>query len=527
MKLFGVQVALVLAISSYAAEAATRAVTATIDILGYSDVSSLLPNTVGGLLTGGASRVAPVAAALRVSNPNTLVLFAGNTIDDASTAWNAEFKGLDMVAAHNAIGVDYATLGSHDLAFGIDGFANISKASNFTWLNANVYESSTSTLLRGTVPSVIKNFTDATHGSIKVGLFGITYSASNDSSSGVYFTDPLVAAKKQAAQLLASGAQFVIAITNQPVDEDTELSSTATDVDYIFGGQDGHSMLQTDYGAPYLKSDPNFHSLWNSNIKYYAATSSLVTTALFTHSFIPITSALATDAKVEKLITDYTAAFNKARDRVLATLCSRLDARKRVITQQEAAIGNIFANAMLSAYSSADAALINAGGIATDGKYSGELTLAQVLAWPTTGGSPVVVTQTTGKSLKAFLAKELAPSCGRSDVKPNAQYVHPAGFKYVFTCTGTGTGYLSKLEWLHHATKTGSIDDSVTLQLALPNDLFTQQFATTAGVSSSVVVSASAASTLSSTLVNYVSSQKNGVLCVAEEGRSTVLKRGS
>ncbi|ETW02183.1 hypothetical protein H310_05751 [Aphanomyces invadans] len=193
---------------------AERPPTAELQIISYNDVYEMKPYDDGnGILVGGPSHVVPLAKTLRKNYENNLVLFAGDTM--SPSLWSAYFKGMHMIDAHNAIGVDYACLGNHEFDFGIDGFLNVSAKSTFPWLNANTYELSSKKLLRGTIPNAVKSFKSATMGEFKVGFFGVMYDMQDD-SKGLYWTDPIVAAKEQVAYLRnTEKVDFVIALTHQ------------------------------------------------------------------------------------------------------------------------------------------------------------------------------------------------------------------------------------------------------------------------------------------------------------------------
>ncbi|KAF0717604.1 hypothetical protein As57867_002193, partial [Aphanomyces stellatus] len=234
---------------------AERPPTAELQVLAYNDVYEMKSVDVdgSGIQVGGPSRVVPFAKTLKKKYENSLVLFAGDTM--SPSLWSAYFKGMHMVDAHNAIGVDFACLGNHEFDFGIDAFLNVSAKSKFPWLNANAYEIATDKLLRGTIPNAVKTFSSPTMGSFKVGFFGVMYDM-QDSSKGMKWTDPIVAAKEQVKYLrTVEKVDFVIALTHQFLEDDNKFSQEVAGVDMIYGGHDHSAMLQTQFGTPYLKAD--------------------------------------------------------------------------------------------------------------------------------------------------------------------------------------------------------------------------------------------------------------------------------
>ncbi|KAK1942282.1 Trifunctional nucleotide phosphoesterase protein YfkN [Phytophthora citrophthora] len=501
--------------------AQARNVTANFDILSYNDVYEMLQDTVEGIKLGGPSRVVPIAKGMRETNPNTLVLFAGDTV--SPSLWSTQFNGQHMVKAHNAIGLDFASLGNHEFDFGLENFMNVSLASDFPWLNANCYESATGQLLRGTVPNAVKNLTDAKNGHISIGLFGVMYDM-KDTSKGLYWKDPIAVAREQVAALQAQKVDFIIAMTHQDLADDNRLSKEVAGIDFIIGGHDHTSMLQTNYGTPYLKADFDFRSIWQSHIEYYAADANNDRTSLMTHKAIPIVESMPTDNNLDAIIATYQAQMDALEEQIIGNLCEDLDLSQSVVRSEDCKIGHLFADAALQYYGngSADIAVMNGGGIRGDKVLSaGPLSLGEVLSWSPFGNTLMTI-QTNGASLKLFLNHEMVGNCGANVIQQNGFYVHPSGFNYTYTCTGTGAGKVSSLTWLNHPTKTGDIADTDEFVMALSNYLYTTEFAVIDGVSATVKVTEAEAERVDSALEAYVSKLNNGTVCLPNELRSSV-----
>ncbi|KAE8891215.1 hypothetical protein PF005_g13728 [Phytophthora fragariae] len=504
-----------------ASGAQARKLTATFDILSYNDVYEMLQDSVDGINLGGPSRVAPIAKAIREANPNTLVLFAGDTV--SPSLWSTQFNGQHMIKAHNVIGLDYASLGNHEFDFGLDNFMNVSLNSNFPWLNANCYEIANKTLLRGTVPNAIKNLTDPIHGDISIGLFGVMYDM-NDSSKGLYWEDPIQAAREQVTLLKAQGADFIIALTHQDLADDNRLSKEVADIDIIIGGHDHTSMLQYNYGTPYLKAELDFHTVWQSHVEYYAADADNDRKSLMTHQSIPIVESMPTDNALDAIIATYQAQMDALSEQIIGSLCENMDLSQDVVRGKDCKIGHLFADAARQFYDSgsADIAVMNGGGIRGDKILpAGKLSLGEVLAWSPFGNTLMTI-QTNGASLKLFLNHEMSKSCGAKVIQQNGFYVHPAGFNYTYTCTAEGVGSVSNLVWLDQPTKVGEIKDTDEFVMALSNYLYTTQFAVLEGVTATVKVSEAESERVDSALEAYVSNLKDGAVCLPSELRSSV-----
>ncbi|CAI5707710.1 unnamed protein product [Peronospora effusa] len=505
--------------------AQSRTLTANLDILSYNDVYEMLQDTVDGLKLGGPSRVVPIAKAMREMNPNSLVLFAGDTV--SPSLWSTEFNGQHMVKAHNAIGLDYASLGNHEFDFGLDNFMNVTLASNFSWLNANCYEIATRKLLRGTVPNAIRTPTDATNGHISVGIFGVMYDM-NSTNKGLYWVDPIKAAREQVALLQAQKVDIIIALTHQLMADDNRLSKEVSGIDFIIGGHDHTSTLQTNYGTPYVKADFDFRSIWKTHIEYYAADTVNNRKALMTHEAIPIVESMPTDSNLDAVIATYQEEMDALGKQIIGSLCENMDLRQSTVRTQDSKIGHLFADASLQYYgsSSVDIAVMNGGGIRGDKVVAaGSLSQGEVLSWSPFGNTLMTI-KTNGASLKQFLNREMVGSCGDSVIKENGFYVHPSGFNYTFACTGIDVGTVSSLTWLNHPTNSGEIKDTDEFVMALSNFLYATEYAVIDGITAIVKVSEAEAERVDTALEAYVVKFPNGAVCLPPEQRSSLYLNG-
>ncbi|TMW56388.1 hypothetical protein Poli38472_006398 [Pythium oligandrum] len=521
MKIFrSFAIALVAALAGTAE--AKRNLTASLEILAYNDVYELLQDSVNGMNVGGPSRVVPIAEEMRAKNPNSLVLFAGDTM--SPSLWSTQFHGMQMVEAHNRLGVDYATLGNHEFDFGIEGFLNVSSASNFPWLNANTFEIETGALLRGTEPRAVRVLSHPEFGTIKIGFFGVMYDM-KDSSKGLFWSDPLEAAKRQVDILRnREKVDMVIALTHQDLADDNRLSKDVKGVDLIIAGHDHTSMLQTNFGAPYLKADFDFRSIWRSKVDYFKAEGSNTAAFRMDHHAVQITEDMKTDAKLDAVIDGYTKKIGELFKRQVGTICEPLDLSNKVVRAMDAPIGHVFADAQLNFYGegTGDVSLMNGGGIRTDRIYpAGDLTLGDVMGW-SPFGNMVMIIETDGASLKKFITKEMLGSCGAGVVQLNGFYVHTAGIKYAFKCTGSAKGEITSIEWFEHPTRTGPVQDTDKFKTVLSDYLYNTEFMTIPGVSSTVVISSAEGVRIDAALEAYVKSLPNAELCEKGPSRNSV-----
>src|SRR5262245_5703222 len=93
---------------------------------------------VDGGRRGGMARLATLVRDVKRENPNTVFALAGDTL--SPSVESALMRGAQMVAALNAIGLDFATFGNHEFDFGPEVLLERMKESKFRWLSANVVD---------------------------------------------------------------------------------------------------------------------------------------------------------------------------------------------------------------------------------------------------------------------------------------------------------------------------------------------------------------------------------------------------
>ncbi len=362
----------------------------TVDIVTFNDVYELQPVAHGTL--GGAARVAAELQAIRVHDPDTLVLFAGDLL--SPSIMSSVFHGRQMVAAMNQLGLNYATIGNHEFDFGLATFKKRVAESRFTWLSANILDASTGKPITGTQPDAL-----VTVRGIKFGVFGLAYDfgAILKNPGAVKFLDPVATARAEVKKLKRDGATYVIALTHESHTEDCELSARVSGIDLIVGGHDHSLMLDTQCGhAPYVKASSDWRNIWDLRLGFAGGAPAI------TYRSIPITSKLPQDAAMAALVKRYVDRLDVSFGRVIGHSAVALDAVGHDVRARETNLGDFIADALRQA-SGADVAIMNGGGIRSNQIYpAGPITRKDVYA-VLPFGNKVVVVKATGEVLKAAL----------------------------------------------------------------------------------------------------------------------------
>jgi len=353
---------------------------------------------VDGGRRGGMARLATLVRDLKRENPNTIFALAGDTL--SPSVESALMRGAQMVAALNAIGLDFATFGNHEFDFGPEVLRERMKESKFRWLSANVVDRRSGQAFGGASAEVL-----VTLGGARVGLFGLTTTqAAQTSRPGpdVTFAQPVTAAKDVAARLRAQGASIVVAVTHVTMAEDKAIAAAA-DVDVILGGHE-HEPLVAEEGKTLITKA-------GSDARYLVQVDVWLTREgrLVERSwrFREVSRRIAPDPAVEALVRDYARRLDRELDAVVGKNSVPLEARSATLRTEETNLGDFVADALRERLGT-DVAVINGGAIRTNRTVPpGPLTRRDVLSLlPFT--DMVVKLEMRGADLRAALEHGLA-----------------------------------------------------------------------------------------------------------------------
>ena len=401
----------------------------TITILQLNDVYQITPVDRGK--RGGMARVATLAKQIRAASPNTLFLLAGDFLSPSVAS--RIFKGEQMVAALNAVGLDIATLGNHEYDFGADILRERMKESKFAYTISNVTDSKTGKPFGGADSYIIREF-----GGVKVGIFGLLLPETAQLSfpgPGVKFEDPVAVGKRVADTLRRQGADIVIALTHLAMRDDKRLAAEAK-VDLIIGGHE-HELLESLVGStPILKMGSDARNLGRIDIRVIPqrrvaakrTRARLGRARIHSIDFaaIPVDDKIADDPAVADVVAKYEKQLDDNLGAVIGKTSVMLEARAAVVRRQEANLGNFLADVYKQKLAS-DVALVNSGSIRSDATYGpGDLTKKDVLTILPFENTLVKV-RVTGAHLKRLLENGVSVA-GQED----GRFPQVAGMKFTY-----------------------------------------------------------------------------------------------
>lgn len=373
-------------------QAQTPRDTVRVTLLQVNDVYQISPIDRGK--SGGLARLATLRKQVMAESPHTLFLLAGDTLSP-SVASNI-FRGEQMVAGWNAVGLDYAALGNHEFDFGDDVLRKRMSESRFTWLAANVVDRRTGRPFGNMPPFVIRNF-----GGVKVGIFGLLTpetAFSSKLSSNVKFLDPHLTAARVTRQLRARGATVIVAVTHLAMPEDKRLARAAK-IDVIVGGHEHEVMQSLSAGTPIFKMGSDARLLGRIDLNISRRTRRVES---IDYAALPVTDLVASDAAAMKVIGEYEKKLSAALDIPIGRTTVELDARQRTNRTRESNLGSFIADAFRQA-TGADAVILNGGAIRSNSTYpAGTITRRDILS-VLPFEDPVAKVEVTGATIRAAL----------------------------------------------------------------------------------------------------------------------------
>lgn len=351
---------------------------------------------------GGFARLAAIVKEERARGVPMLFCHAGDTF--SPSLMSGFDKGAHIVELLNAIGPDVFVPGNHEFDFGVDTFMERLGEARFPFYGAN---------MRRADGSPIPGMRDTSlHrlGPVTVGVVGLALleTPTKSRSGDLRFHPEPEVLRREAAALRKAGADLVIAVAHTDRQTDTEIMGSHM-VEVLLTGHDHDLALAYDGKTVMVESaeEGNFVTAIDFRVKITGegAERSVVWAPSFRiHDSALVEPDPAVGAIVERLERE----LAKELDVPLARTEVALDSRTVVVRAEEAAIGNLIADA-LRASTGADIAITNGGAIRANKRYPAGTTITRrdVLSELPFGNTTVLV-ELTGAQIKRVLENGVA-----------------------------------------------------------------------------------------------------------------------
>ncbi|HYF06294.1 MAG TPA: bifunctional UDP-sugar hydrolase/5'-nucleotidase [Acetobacteraceae bacterium] len=387
------------ALLALAAPAPALAETVRLTFLHVNDIYQHAPQNG----RGGLAELGTLVERERAAARGPVFFTLGGDLISPSLA-SSVTRGQHMIALMNALGLDLAVLGNHEFDFGPEVAAERIRESRFPWLGANVlgpdgrpFGSAVATVMREAA-------------GLRVGFIGVLTpdTAQLARAEGITFTPPAAALRAGIAQLQREGADLVVALTHLDLEDDRRLARELRGLGLLLGGHDHEPYAMLEGGALLMKAGQDAH--WLAVIEMEVerpAGGRPARIASLGWRFVPNVGVPPSPA-IAPIVAQVEAELDRTLGAPLATLRAPLDSRTSAVRTREAAIGNLVADA-LRAHFSADAALINGGGLRGNREYpAGHVFTRRDLLGEMPFGNTVMLLELTGAELLGVLEHGLA-----------------------------------------------------------------------------------------------------------------------
>ncbi|MBT9587673.1 bifunctional metallophosphatase/5'-nucleotidase [bacterium] len=318
-----------------------------ITLLHLNDVYEYL--TVDDGRKGSFARLETLRQRVRRSNPNTLFLFAGDTLSPSVAS--SFYRGKQMIDLWNAVGLDVATLGNHEFDFGPQILRERMAESRFPWLAANVKGKNES--------DFVGEFVIREVGGVKLGIFGLLAPDTRENSNcgpNIVFEDPVEAARRVVPRMREAGAEVIIGLTHLTLEDDKRVAR-AVPLDLILGGHEHEPLQSLVNGCPIFK--------WGSDARILGQVDLDVEDGkvlAMDWKGLSVGRSVQEDARIARLVSDYEVRMTRELSLPVVTLTVDADGRSVTCRHRESNLGNLVADAM-RASAGADVALITGSSI--------------------------------------------------------------------------------------------------------------------------------------------------------------------
>jgi 5'-nucleotidase / UDP-sugar diphosphatase len=355
---------------------------------------------------GGFARLAAVIKAERAKaaaeGRHVIVAHGGDTLSPSTMS--SLDHGAHIVALTNMIAPDILVPGNHEFDFGKAVFLERMGEAKFPLYAANLGDAS------GAMLPGFKDRTIFEFDGVRLGLTGLAYDQSPKVSSpeDLKFASTVDATKQQAAALRAAGADFVCAVMHAnrgdslklQYERTAELLLTGHTHDLFVNFDDKCALVESGYDAHYVTCVDVAIAVRENNGKR--------TTAWWPQFRVIDTATVTPDPEVAAAVARFERMLLDKMTEPIATTAVALDSSTSTLRTREAAIGNLFADAM-RAGTRADVAILNGGGIRANKTYEPGARISQgdVLA-ELPFGNRVVVLEMSGRDLKRAIENGLS-----------------------------------------------------------------------------------------------------------------------
>lgn len=310
---------------------------------------------------GGFARLMAVVEAEKAAG-NALFVHSGDTL--SPSLLSGIDKGAHIIDILNQMGVDVMVPGNHEFDMGADNFRTRMSEAKFPVVSSNIADKD------GKAPpnSVADKIVEVE--GVKIGFYGLTTEETPVVSQPGDFTfaPSVETGLARAKALREQGAHIVVAVVHTPLEVDMQLARTNA-ADIILSGHDEHLLTYFDGRHVITESGSQADFAVITELTIERTEKDGKVTVTWRPGFRVVDTATVTpDPEIASVVKGYADKLDQELGIEIGTTETALDSRRATVRGQEAAIGNLIADAMRQAVN-ADVAITNGGGIRADKEY--------------------------------------------------------------------------------------------------------------------------------------------------------------
>ena len=319
-----------------------------------------LPTEKDGLETGGLARLSGYINKTRSERKNVLYMIAGDMF--RGSIIDSEYQGLSTIDLVNNLRPDVATIGNHEVDYGIAHMLFLEKCAKFPIVNANLFVTMNNQRL-------FTPYINLTIDGLKILVIGILTDEVLASTRREKIIGSFIDVKEAAREVgiicdnyRTVSTDMTILMTHVGLEKDVELAGLldpSWGVDMIIGGHSHTFMEEPEVvnGVPIVQAGTGTGVIGRIELQYDTAARKI---ADFRYRLVPLNENTAPkDEVMEELLKNYRTVTDGKYKRVVTRWARRLTHPSR---EQETEMGNLYSDAM-QWESSFDIMLVGSGSI--------------------------------------------------------------------------------------------------------------------------------------------------------------------
>ncbi|MCL0107251.1 5'-nucleotidase C-terminal domain-containing protein [Thermodesulfovibrionales bacterium] len=362
---------------------------------------------------GGIARIATLVNQIRVEEPNTILLDAGDTIHGTNLA--NLIKGESVIAAMNAMGFTAMVVGNHDFNYGDDVLLERAEQAEFPLLGANVRYQKTG-------EPFLPPYTIVEAGGLEIGIIGLVTTrtpivAHPKNVQDLEFLD-LVTVTRAIVEQIAPRVDLIVLLAHTGTPEVRRVLMEVPGI-AVSVNADAH-LEQVEQIGDTILAHSGEHGKVLGRLDIVVENGRVID---FSHEFLRVTPDVEDDPDVNGVLAPYREQVGIKWAEVIGEAEVVLDGEREDNRSGETNLGNLVAD-VIGERAGADVAIQNSGGIRAT-IDAGPITLEEIFT-VLPFDNYVVALRLTGETIWEALENAV------SDESPTGAFPQVSGMSFVF-----------------------------------------------------------------------------------------------